>query len=124
MKAHHRVLCLFMAVLLTISLLPFRGALAGENPGNLFGGQFLDGTDAILASIAYENQILVLTRRAFYRYQAGDAGAAYICQASSVSQEYPDDRPAVDVLFMHQDKIMGLHQKRLAVHRRCQAGRR
>lgn len=111
MKVFHRILCLFMAALLTISLLPFRGALAGDYPGNLFGGQFLDGTDAILASIAYEDQILVLTRKAFYHYQAGNAGAIYICQANSVSQEYPDDRPAVDALFMHQDKIMGLNTR-------------
>lgn len=111
MKSLHRILCLFLAALLMTGLLPVRGALAWDNPGNLFGGQFLDGSDAILASIAYENEILVLTRKAFYRYQAGNPGAAYVSQASSVSQEYPDGRPAVDALFMHQDKIMGLNTR-------------
>lgn len=107
----NRMISALTALLIALPLFTFGIALAEEAPDNLFGGLFLDETDAIVASIAYENQILVLTRKAFYLYQPGNAAAMYVCKANDISQEYPDERPAVDGFFMDMDKVMGLNSR-------------
>ena len=108
-----RSVCIIKAAILLLTFISMSVntafALEIPKPNNLFGGLLMDGSDTILSSVAYEGGILALTRKAFYLLREGDSEARYVCMASDVQQEYPDDRPRVDLLFTDEGKLMGLN---------------
>lgn len=105
----NRFACLFLTLVLACGPLPTGLALGEELPGNLFGSLLMDTSDAVFSAIPWENQLLVLTRKAFYTCRRGESRARYLCPANDVNQSYPDGRPAVNALFANEGRLMGLN---------------